>query len=237
MTSWLHSATRRCLYANTRMVPRDEPSSNKEARFQSICYRSFSIHSTFRRRAYHYHRSNWWHGAHFQTSCWCWKFQKEYQKVLGHTDHRPIGWFLGFQIERDWKNRTISINQHAYIESLAEKYKLVNAKPVKTLIKPGTQYSFKQCPSTPNQVAKMKGICYNEAIGSILWPAVASRPDIAYATRILSQFLQNPGYIHCSTSHSPTSTAQYWVRRAWSTRYRSVFPSSPSKTELTKLTE
>ena len=48
----------------------------------------------------------------------------------------------------------------------------------------------------PNQVAKMKGIHYSKAIGSILWPAVVSRPDIAYTTRILSQLIQNPGYAH-----------------------------------------
>ena len=42
----------------------------------------------------------------------------------------------------------------------------------------------------------MKGIPYSEAIGSILWPAVISRPDITYATGILSQFIQNPGYAH-----------------------------------------
>ena len=69
-------------------------------------------------------------------------------------------------------------------------------KPVRMPIEPGTQYSVEQCPTTPNQVAKMKGIPYSEAIGSILWPAVVSRPDIAYATGILSQFIQNPGYAH-----------------------------------------
>ena len=42
----------------------------------------------------------------------------------------------------------------------------------------------------------MKGIPYSEAIGSILWPAIISRPDIAYAPRILSQFIQNLGYAH-----------------------------------------
>ena len=42
----------------------------------------------------------------------------------------------------------------------------------------------------------MKGIPYSEAIGSVLWAAVVSRPDIAYATGTLSQFIQNLGYTH-----------------------------------------
>ena len=42
----------------------------------------------------------------------------------------------------------------------------------------------------------MKGIRYSEAIGSILWPAIVSRPNIVYTTGILSQFIQNLGYAH-----------------------------------------
>jgi len=37
---------------------------------------------------------------------------------------------------------------------------------------------------------------YGEAIGSVLWPTVVSRPDVAYAVRILLQFIQNPGPDH-----------------------------------------
>jgi hypothetical protein len=42
----------------------------------------------------------------------------------------------------------------------------------------------------------MKGIPYSEAIGSVLWPTVVSRPDTAFAVGILSQFMQNPGQAH-----------------------------------------
>ena len=112
------------------------------------------------------------------------------------TNNGLIGWFLGFQIKRDRKNKTLLINQHAYIESLAKKYWLTNAKPVKTPIEPGTYYAKEQCPSMPNQVAKMNSIPYSEAIGSVLWPAIVSRPDVAYAIGILSQFIQNPGQLH-----------------------------------------
>ena len=42
----------------------------------------------------------------------------------------------------------------------------------------------------------MNGVPYNEAIGSILWPAVVLRPDIAYAVGILLQFMQNTGPVH-----------------------------------------
>ena len=49
-------------------------------------------------------------------------FKKNIQKYWAITNHGVIGWFLGFQIKRDQKNKTLSINQHTYIESLAEKF-------------------------------------------------------------------------------------------------------------------
>lgn len=42
----------------------------------------------------------------------------------------------------------------------------------------------------------MEGVPYSEAIGSVLWPTVVSRPDTAYAVGVLSQFMQNPGQAH-----------------------------------------
>jgi hypothetical protein len=63
-------------------------------------------------------------------------------------------------------------------------------------MEPGAQFSKDQSPSTLNQTAKMHGVPYNEAIGSVLWPVVVSRPDAAYAVGVLSQFIQNPGPAH-----------------------------------------
>jgi hypothetical protein len=42
----------------------------------------------------------------------------------------------------------------------------------------------------------MRGVPYAEAIGSVLWPVVVSRPDTAYAIGVLSQFIQNPAQAH-----------------------------------------
>ena len=46
------------------------------------------------------------------------------------------------------------------------------------------------------QVARMRGIPYAEAIGSVLWPVIVSQPDAAFAVSTLSQFIQNPGPAH-----------------------------------------
>jgi hypothetical protein len=124
------------------------------------------------------------------------RFKSEIKKHWEITDHGPIKWFLGFEIKRDRRSRTIAINQRAYLEKMMEKFSLTNAKRVSTPMEPNAQFSVDQCPSSTNQLARMKGIPYKEAIGSVLWPVVVSRPDAAYAIGVLAQFIQNPGLAH-----------------------------------------
>ena len=42
----------------------------------------------------------------------------------------------------------------------------------------------------------MKKVPYREAVGSLMYAAVATRPDITFAISTLSQFLENPGLLH-----------------------------------------
>ena len=114
------------------------------------------------------------------------RFKNDIKTFWDITDHVPIKWFLGFKIKRDQKARTLSINQHAYIESTVKKFRLTNMKKVLTPIDPHVQYSTKQCPLTLAQVERMKGILYSEAIGSVIWPAVTTlnRYQITTCTRV-----------------------------------------------------
>ena len=142
-------------------------------------------------------------------------FKSEIRKRWDITDHGPIKWFLGFEIKRDRKSRTISINQRAYIEKMMERFSLTNAKRVSTPMEPNVHFSVDQCPSTVNQMARMKGVPYSEAVGSVLWPVVVSRPDAAYAIGILAQFIQNPGLAHWEALKRVITylgwTKDYWL--------------------------
>ena len=48
----------------------------------------------------------------------------------------------------------------------------------------------------PEQAAEMHHIPYREAVGSLLYLAVATCPDIAFPIGILLQFVDNPGWAH-----------------------------------------
>ena len=54
----------------------------------------------------------------------------------------------------------------------------------------------KQSPKTKAEKSDMMKIPYASAIGSLMYAMVCTRPDIAYAIRVVSWFMSNPGREH-----------------------------------------
>ena len=57
------------------------------------------------------------------------------------TDLGPVHWLLGIKIMRNRKMRTISLSQKSYIDSILNRFALVDAKALATPIVPGAVYS------------------------------------------------------------------------------------------------
>ncbi|KAJ3503727.1 hypothetical protein NLJ89_g8305 [Agrocybe chaxingu] len=112
------------------------------------------------------------------------------------TDLGPISWLLGIQAKRDRERRTITLSQQSYIESILARFNFTDLKPLSIPMDPNIQFSKSQCPTDPLEVARMRNIPYREAIGSLMYAAIGTRPDIAFAVSTLSQFLENPGHVH-----------------------------------------
>jgi hypothetical protein len=112
------------------------------------------------------------------------------------TDLGPTSWVLGIKITRDFDKRTLGLSQTSYINSILERFNFTDLKPVSTPMDPTLCYSKTQCLETLEEKAQMKNIPYREAIGVLMYCAIATRPDISFAVALLSQFLENPGMIH-----------------------------------------
>jgi hypothetical protein len=52
------------------------------------------------------------------------------------------------------------------------------------------------CPLTPEELAEMKDVPYINAVGALMFLAVSTCPDIAYAVGVLCRFMANPGMAH-----------------------------------------
>jgi len=123
-------------------------------------------------------------------------YKEKINNCYALTDLGPISWLLGIKITRNREERTISLSQSSYIDSILERYGLKDAKPYATPMVPGVIYSQRDSPSTPTETDRMRRVPYREAIGSLMYAAVATRPDITFAVSTLSQFLDNPGDAH-----------------------------------------
>lgn len=114
------------------------------------------------------------------------------KQITGRFNMRDLGdlrWFLGIRIVRD--SRRIWLSQDSYIENIAARFNLDQLHG-----SPSIPMTIE--PLVPNnKVADQAFIhLYQRKIGSIIYAAVITRPDIARTAAILSTFLTNPSNTH-----------------------------------------
>jgi hypothetical protein len=105
------------------------------------------------------------------------------------TGGNYLQWFLGVEITRDRVLRKIQLSQSAYadkISRLADKKDIRHDTPMAAI-----ELRPRQGFASSSEINR-----YQRKIGSLLFAAVTTRPDIAFATSRLARFLMNPGSLH-----------------------------------------
>jgi hypothetical protein len=123
-------------------------------------------------------------------------FKDQLHERFEISDLGELTWLLRLKIERNRQARTITLSQMAYIDTILARFQMQDAKSAQTPMNPGTVLSIDQCPSTHAECEDMKDVPYQQAIGSLMYAAVSTRPDIAFSVSTLSQFMRNPGRAH-----------------------------------------
>ncbi len=109
-------------------------------------------------------------------------------------DAREMGdanYFLGMEIVRDRKLRTIKLSQSKYATELLEKHGMADAKVKST----PSSTSLKLC-RKGDKLPDAMSSDYRETIGALLYLAVCTRPDIAQAVGAVARFLSAPTTVH-----------------------------------------
>ena len=107
----------------------------------------------------------------------------------GISDMGEAHWYLGFEIKRYRKAQTIFINQSTYLQSMAKKFHLADAKPVTTPMEPGIILSKEQA-----SLSVRHAICRSHQKRTLASNDII--PDVAFSVGTLAQFIQNPALIH-----------------------------------------
>jgi hypothetical protein len=117
------------------------------------------------------------------------KDKKEKDKLLDvlkkHFEMKDLGelkYFLGIHLERT--ANTLTLSQAAYTRKVLQKFNMENCNP---MVSPGTTNAHQG--SDPNVKGKVP---YRECVGSLIYLAVWTRPDIAHAVSQVSRTLENP---------------------------------------------
>jgi hypothetical protein len=75
-------------------------------------------------------------------------------------------------------------------------FEMTDCKPVGTPMLPGLKLTSEESPKTPEEQREMEKIPYINAVGSLMYLATMTRPDIAYTVGVLARFNSNPGMAH-----------------------------------------
>ncbi|XP_062710996.1 uncharacterized protein LOC134289024 [Aedes albopictus] len=103
---------------------------------------------------------------------------------------------LELRITRDCEKGKIFIDQQNYIEEILKRFNMANSNAVSTPANASLKLDKTMSPSTPEEVEVIKAVPFKQAVGSLLYAAQATRPDIAYAVNMVSQFCSDPGQWH-----------------------------------------
>jgi len=88
------------------------------------------------------------------------------------------------------------LSQRSYIDAILRRFGFEDLKPVSIPMDTQKTLSAAQSPASTSEFAAMRNVPYREAVGSLMYLALATRPDIAFAISIVSHFTIRPGLEH-----------------------------------------
>lgn len=128
------------------------------------------------------------------------EIQKEKEclmKYFSISDMGEVNKIIGINVARS--ENEIRIDQKRYTEDLLEKFGMFNCNPVKTPV--DVNVKFEGCVQDPCQdCGKVDPTEYKTIIGSLMFLAVSTRPDIAFVVSMLSRFNAKPHLSHLSAA-------------------------------------
>ena len=102
-------------------------------------------------------------------------------KVFQMKDMGEIDYCLGIEFRQDTGNNTIKMSQKKYIKEILIRFGMENCKPINTPMDGNEKLK-----KTNSEEINYRILPYQSFIGSLLYLAISTRPDISYAVSALS---------------------------------------------------
>ncbi|OAE29694.1 hypothetical protein AXG93_509s1470 [Marchantia polymorpha subsp. ruderalis] len=103
---------------------------------------------------------------------------------------------LGMEIHRDHEQKKLWLSQGKYVRRILDRFNMMDSKGVWTPLAAHFKLSAAQCPTDAVEKGNMSCVPYEQAVGSLMYLMVCTRPDIAFAMGKVSRYMSNPGKVH-----------------------------------------
>ncbi|KAG7554626.1 GAG-pre-integrase domain [Arabidopsis suecica] len=113
---------------------------------------------------------------------------------------------LGMEISRDRVKGTLTLSQEDYLSKVLEVYNMEQCKSVVTPLGAHLKMHAATEQQLLNDEEYMKSVPYSNAVGSIMYSMIGTRPDLAYSVGIISRFMSKP-------------IKEHWLGVKWVLRY------------------
>ena len=110
-------------------------------------------------------------------------------------DMGELHYYVGVCIVQDKERKQVYLHQGQYIEKVLKKFGQTEAKPVSTPADLNIQLQKEDGVSRP-----VDTVTYQSIVGSLLYAAITTRPDIAQAVGVVSKFCANPTQSHLTAA-------------------------------------
>ena len=116
------------------------------------------------------------------------KLKDDLSREFQMKDLGKLHYCLGIEFKQDSESKSIFMTQKKYIEDVLQRFGMQDSKTVTTPLDGSVKLSKEMEPKSAEEIEKMRKVPYQSLIGSLMYLAVSTRPDIAYAVSSLSQF-------------------------------------------------
>ena len=120
-------------------------------------------------------------------------FKREFNNAVSIKDLGEASKILGIRVTRDRKNRTLRLNQTHYLKDVMERTHMSADKHRPTEIPMNDYDSLRPAGQDDERIDQRK---YQQIVESLMYAAVHTRPDRAFALGKLSQYLSDPAIHH-----------------------------------------
>ncbi|GKA15639.1 retrotransposon protein, putative, ty1-copia subclass [Tanacetum coccineum] len=98
---------------------------------------------------------------------------------------------LGMEIVKDRSRKIMRVSQSRHVSKILNNFRIDNGKSVKMPLGGHFKLSLKDCTVRDFDVERMSKVPYANAVVSLMYLMVCTRPDIAYAVSVVSKYLAN----------------------------------------------